>query len=134
MNKKIKLVEEMYTKKENPKFVVGDTVRVLTKIPEGDKIRLHPFEGVVIARKDDGVKSVFTVRKVSFGEGTERVFPLFSPNIERIEIVRKGKVKRAKLYYLREKIGKRATKIEEDETEKLAELAKKQAEKTAEKK
>ncbi len=126
---KIKLVEQRYMKTENPKFGVGDTVRVLTKIPEGDKIRLHPFEGVVIARKDAGIKSVFTVRKVSYGEGAERVFPLFSPNIERIEIVRRGKVKRAKLYYLRQKVGKRASKIEEDETEKMAELAKKQAEK-----
>ncbi|MDD2703642.1 MAG: 50S ribosomal protein L19, partial [Candidatus Omnitrophica bacterium] len=87
---KMKLVEEMYTKKENPKFGVGDTVRVLTKIPEGDKIRLHPVEGVVISRRDAGIKSVFTVRKISFGEGMERVFPLYSPNIERIEVVRRG--------------------------------------------
>ena len=115
---KIRMVEQEYTKKENPKFGVGYTVRVLTKIPEGDKIRLHPFEGVVIAKKDAGVKSVFTVRKVSFGEGIERVFPLYSPNIERIEVVRRGKVKRAKLYYLRQKIGKRATKIEEEKSDK----------------
>jgi len=110
---KIKLIEAAYTKKEMPKFNVGDTVRVLTKIPEGpDKIRLHPFEGVVIAKHGSGTRESFTVRKVSYGEGIERVFPLYSPSIERIELVRSGKVRRAKLYYLRGKIGKRATKIE----------------------
>jgi len=113
---KIKLIEEQYTKKEIPKFNVGDTVRVLVKIPEGeDKVRLHPFEGVVIAQRGSGVKKSFTVRKVSYGEGIERVFPLYSPNIERIEVVRSGKVHRAKLYYLREKLGKRASKIESKE-------------------
>lgn len=111
---KIKLVELAYTKKEIPAFAVGDTVRVMVKIPEGpDKVRLHPFEGVVIARKERGINSSFTVRKVSFGEGIERVFPLYSPTIERIEVIRKGVVKRkrAKLYYLRGKVGKQATKI-----------------------
>ena len=113
---KIKLIESEYIKKEVPKFNVGDTVKVLVKIPEGeDKVRLHPFEGVVIAKKGSGIKDSFTVRKVSYGEGIERVFPLYSPSIERIEIIRSGKVKRAKLYYLRSKIGKRATKIEERE-------------------
>ena len=113
---KIRLIEEQYTKKEIPKFNVGDTVRVLVKIPEGeDKVRLHPFEGVVIAQRGSGVKKSFTVRKVSYGEGIERVFPLYSPNIERIEVVRSGKVHRAKLYYLREKFGKRASKIESEE-------------------
>lgn len=110
---KIKLIESEFTKKEMPKFNVGDTVKVLVKIPEGpDKVRLHPFEGVVIAKKGSGIKENFTVRKVSYGEGIERVFPLYSPSIERIEILRQGKVKRSKLYYLRGKIGKRATKIE----------------------
>ena len=113
---KMKMIEAEYTKKEMPKFNVGDTVKVLVKIPEGtDKVRLHPFEGVVIAKKGSGVRESFTVRKVSYGEGIERVFPLFSPAIERIEIIRSGKVKRAKLYYLRSKVGKRATKIEEQE-------------------
>ena len=113
---KIKLIEETYTKKEVPLFNVGDTVRVLVKIPEGqDKVRLHPFEGIVIAKRGSGTRTSFTVRKVSYGEGIERVFPLYSPRIERIEIIRSGKVKRAKLYYLREKIGKRATKIESKE-------------------
>lgn len=113
---KMKLIEQEYTKKEIPKFNVGDTVKVLVKILEGpDKVRLHPFEGVVIARQGSGVKMSFTVRKVSYGEGIERVFPLYSPNIEKIEVIRSGKVKRAKLYYLRTKVGKRATKIEGQE-------------------
>jgi large subunit ribosomal protein L19 len=95
---------------------VGDTIRVLVKIPEGpDKTRLHPFEGVVIAKRGSGIRQSFTVRKVSYGEGIERVFPLYSPSIERIEVVKPGKVKRAKLYYLRGKVGKRATKIETEE-------------------
>ncbi|MDD5281094.1 MAG: 50S ribosomal protein L19 [Candidatus Omnitrophica bacterium] len=112
----IKAIESGFTKKDMPQFNVGDTVKVLTKIPEGvDKFRLHPFEGVVIAKSGSGIKLNFTVRKVSFGEGIERVFPLYSPSIERIEIIRSGKVKRAKLYYLRSKIGKHATKIESKE-------------------
>ena len=116
MHTKIKNIESEYSKKEMPKFGVGDTVRVLTKIIEGqDKVRLHPFEGVVIAKKGSGVRETFTVRKVSYGEGIERVFPLYSPNIERIERIRSGKVKRAKLFYLRGKLGKRATKIEGEE-------------------
>ncbi|MCK9604252.1 MAG: 50S ribosomal protein L19 [Candidatus Omnitrophica bacterium] len=113
---RIRLMEKEAAKKEVPQFNVGDTVRVLVKIPEGtDKVRLHPFEGVVIAKKGSGIRTNFTVRKVSYGEGIERVFPLYSPGIERIEIVRQGKVKRAKLYYLRGKVGKHATKIESQE-------------------
>jgi len=112
----IKSIEAGFAKKEMPAFNVGDTVKVLTRIPEGpDKFRLHPFEGVVIAKKGSGTKINFTVRKVSFGEGIERVFPLYSPVIDRIELIRSGKVKRAKLYYLRGKIGKHATKIEAKE-------------------
>ena len=113
---KLKMIEAGFARKEMPKFNVGDTVKVLTKIPEGpDKFRLHPFEGVVIAKSGSGGKINFTVRKVSFGEGIERVFPLYSPAIERIEIIRSGKVRRAKLYYLRSKVGKHATKIENSE-------------------
>ncbi|MFH1577467.1 MAG: 50S ribosomal protein L19 [Candidatus Omnitrophota bacterium] len=108
---KIKLIEQEYTKKEVPSFKVGDTVKVMTKIREGDKMRLHPFEGIVIARKGRGYKTSFTVRKISYGEGVERVFPLHSPRVERIEILRQGKVKRAKLYYLRGRVGKAATKV-----------------------
>ena len=108
----IKSIEAEFTKKEMPAINVGDTVKVLTRIPEGpDKFRLHPFEGVIIATSGTGIKMNFTVRKVSSGEGVERVFPLYSPVIERIEIIRMGKVRRAKLYYLRGKIGKHATKI-----------------------
>lgn len=108
---KIKMIESEYAKKEVPEFKVGDTVKVMVKIPEADKVRLHPFEGIVIAKQGSGIKASFTVRKVSYGEGIERVFPLYSPSIERIEVVRKGKTKRAKLYYLRGKIGKEATDI-----------------------
>lgn len=110
---KMQLIESQSLKKELPKFNIGDTVKVLTRIYESqDKVRLHPFEGVVIARGGRGVNENFTVRKVSYGEGIERVFPLHSPNIERVEVIKSGKVKRAKLYYLRGKVGKRATKIE----------------------
>ena len=110
---KLKLIEQEYVKKEVPAINVGDTVKVLVKIKEGaDKARLHPFEGVVIAKKGSGTKANFTVRKVSYGEGIERIFPLYSPIIDHIEVIRSGKVKRAKLYYLRSKVGKRATRIE----------------------
>jgi large subunit ribosomal protein L19 len=115
----IKSIEAGFTKKEMPAINVGDTVKVMTRIPEGpDKFRLHPFEGVVIAKSGSGSKVNFTVRKVSSGEGVERVFPLYSPVIERIEMIRLGKVKRAKLYYLRGKVGKHATKIASQEEEK----------------
>jgi len=109
---KIKLIEQEYTKKEYPKFGVGDTVKVMTKIPEGDKVRLHPFEGIVISVKGRGTNSGFTVRKVSSGEGVERVFMLYSPNIERIEVIKRGKVQRSKLYYLRQRTGKSASKVD----------------------
>jgi large subunit ribosomal protein L19 len=112
----IKSIEAGFIKKEMPEINVGDTVKVMTRIAEGaDKFRLHPFEGVVIAKCGSGTKTNFTVRKVSSGEGVERVFPLYSPVIERIEIIRSGKVKRAKLYYLRSKVGKHATKIDSKE-------------------
>ena len=122
---KLKMIEQAMTKKEMPKFEVGDTVKVMTKIPEGpDKVRLHPFEGVVIAKQGSGIRIAFTVRKVSYGEGIERVFPLNSPNIDSIEVVRSGKVRQAKLYYLRDKIGKRATKIEEKEPKEPKKISK----------
>ena len=114
---KMKMIEAEHTKKEIPKFNIGDTLKVMVKIPEGpDKVHLHPCEGVVIAKNGSGMRANFTLRKVSFGEGIERVFPLYTPSIERIEVVRTGKVKRAKLYYLRQKVGKRATKIETKES------------------
>jgi large subunit ribosomal protein L19 len=128
---KIRLIEQEYAKKEVPLFNVGDTVKVMVKILEADKVRLHPFEGVVIAKHGSGTRVNFTVRKVSYGEGIERVFPLYSPSIDHIEVIRSGKVKRAKLYYLRGKVGKRATKIE-GEKEKLAQVpTEAQAEKKA---
>lgn len=108
----IKMIEDDLKNKKIPKLNVGDTVKVMTKIPEGDKVRLHPFEGVIIAKKGSGTRMSFTVRKVSYGEGIERIFSIYSPVIERIDVLRRGKVERAKLYYLRGKIGKRATKID----------------------
>jgi large subunit ribosomal protein L19 len=91
-----------------PDFAPGDTLRVNVKIKEGDKERVQAFEGVCIARSNKGVDSNFTVRKLSYGEGVERVFPLYSPRIDSIEIVRRGRVRRAKLYYLRGRTGKSA--------------------------
>ena len=94
--------------KEIPVFRPGDTVRVGVKVVEGERTRIQNYEGVVIARSNKGIGSNFTVRKMSFGEGVERVFPLYSPNVESITVVRKGVVRRAKLYYLRGLTGKRA--------------------------
>lgn len=107
----VKAVEERYKRELKP-FNVGDTVRVFTKVIEGDKERLQPFEGVVIARKGSGILATFMVRKISFGVGVERVFPLHSPNVDSIEVLRSGSVRRAKLFYLRDKKGKE-TKIKE---------------------
>ncbi len=93
---------------EIPEFRPGDTVRVGVKVIEGERSRVQAYEGVCIARANKGINSNFTVRKMSFGEGVERVFPLYSPNIDSITVVRKGVVRRAKLYYLRGRTGKRA--------------------------
>ena len=112
MDERIMKIEATYMTQKYPAFNVGDTVKIMTKIAEGEKTRLHPFEGLVIARKGRGISQNFTVRKVSYGEGTERIFPIYSPEIDSITVVRRGKVRRAKLYYLRKKIGKHATKIE----------------------
>ena len=112
MDKYTKLVEAEHLKKGIPQFDVGDTVDVLVKIVEEGKTRAQTFEGIVIARKGSGLGETFTVRKISYGEGVERVFPLHTPSIERIVIIKRGDVKRAKLYYLKTKVGK-ATKIEE---------------------
>ena len=111
---KMKMIEEQFMKKNIPEFGVGDTVKVMTKRAEGDKTRLHPFEGVIISVKKQGIRSSFTVRRISFGEGVERVFPFYSPNIERIEVMKHAKAGRSKLYYLRGRIGKAATKVEEE--------------------
>lgn len=91
-----------------PEFAPGDTVKVNVKVREGERERLQAFEGVCIARKGGGLHESFTVRKISFGEGVERVFPIYSPLVDSIEVIRRGKVRRAKLYYLRERRGKSA--------------------------
>ncbi|MCQ4159596.1 50S ribosomal protein L19 [Roseomonas sp. GC11] len=91
-----------------PAFSAGDTVRVMVKVVEGERTRTQAYEGVVIARSNKGVHSNFTVRKLSYGEGVERVFPLYSPNVAEIAVLRRGKVRRAKLYYLRGRTGKSA--------------------------
>ena len=99
-------------KEQLPAFNIGDTVNVAVKIREGDKERIQNFEGTVIARKGGGVAETFTVRRISYGVGVERVFPLHSPNVAGITVVRKGRVRRAKLYYLRGRVGK-AAKVKE---------------------
>lgn len=101
-------VQKLVEKRRVPEFSPGDTLRVNVKVVEGTRERVQAYEGVCIARKNAGVNSSFTVRKISYGEGVERVFPLYSPRIDSIELVRKGDVRRAKLYYLRELRGKRA--------------------------
>ena len=101
-------VAKLEAERPVPKFGPGDSVRVLVKVVEGSRERVQTFEGVCIARSNDGLNSSFTVRKISYGEGVERVFPLYSPNITEIEVVRRGAVRRAKLYYLRGRTGKRA--------------------------
>ena len=101
-----KQIAKLTSKKNIPTFRPGDTLRVTIKIAEGERSRLQVYEGVCIARKNNSINSKFTVRKVSHGEGVERVFPLFSPIIDKIEVIKKGHVKRAKLYYLRERTGK----------------------------
>ena len=101
-------ISKLTTEREVPEFDAGDTLRVHVKVVEGTRERVQVFEGVCIARKNSGLNSAFTVRKISYGEGVERVFPLYSPRIEKIEVIRRGAVRRAKLYYLRELRGKKA--------------------------
>ena len=107
-------IEKLTGKKRIPTFRTGATLKVTLRITEGDKSRLQAFEGMCIARKNNSVNSNFTVRKLSHGEGVERVFPLFGPMIEKIEVVRKGDVRRAKLYYLRDRTGKKARIADRD--------------------
>ena len=103
---------EKYKKAEPPVVAVGDTVRVHLKVKEGNRERIQVFEGTVIAKKHGGIEETFTVRRVSYGVGVEKVFPVHAPSIEKIELVRHGKVRRAKLYYLRSRVGK-AAKVKE---------------------
>ena len=118
-----KQIEKLTGKKRIPTFRPGDTLKVTIRITEGDKSRLQAFEGMCIARKNNSVNSNFTVRKLSHGEGVERVFPLFSPMLEKIEVIRKGDVKRAKLYYLRDRTGKRARIADRDRGEEVDQYA-----------
>ena len=108
----VDVLEKEQIKTEAPSFNIGDTVKVHYKIVEGEKERIQVYEGVVIAKKNGSIRETFTVRRISFGIGVERVFPVHSPNIAKIEVVRRGKVRRSKLYYLRERTGK-AAKVKE---------------------
>ena len=112
MNEIIKNIEAAQLKNNIPDFNVGDTVRVYAKVVEGEKERLQMFEGVVIKRQNGGIRETFTVRRIASGVGVERTWPLHSPRIDRIGLVRKGVVRRAKLYYLRDRVGK-AAKVKE---------------------
>src|SRR6185295_19354201 len=102
------LLAEMKTKAQVPEFSPGDTLRVHVKVKEGQRERTQAYEGICIARKNAGLNSSFTVRKISFGEGVERVFPVYGPIIDKVEVVRRGRVRRAKLYYLRDRRGRAA--------------------------
>jgi large subunit ribosomal protein L19 len=114
-----KIEKEQY-RKEALNFRVGDSVRVHTKVVEGDKERIQIFSGVVIGRRGHGLNEMFTVRRISYGEGVERVFPVHSPRVEKVEVERHGDVRRAKLTYLRKRLGKGATLVKEREKEKAA--------------
>ena len=112
MNPIIEQIEKESMKSSITPFNIGDTVKVFVKVVEGDKERIQAYEGVCIAKKGSGIRETFTVRRISFGIGVERTFPLHSPRIDKIEVVRKGRVRRAKLYYLRDRQGK-AAKVKE---------------------
>ena len=112
MNEIIRQIENEQLKKEVPSFNVGDTVRVYAKIKEGNRERVQMFEGVVLKRQHGGARETFTVRRISYGVGVEKTWPLHSPIIDKIEVIRRGKVRRARLYYLRGRIGK-AAKVKE---------------------
>ncbi len=112
----IKALEAEQLKKDIPPFNIGDSIRVSVRVEEGDKTRTQLFEGIVISRQGSGIRENFTVRRISFGEGVERNFPLHSPTVQKIELVRTGKVRRAKLYYLRKQTGKKG-RIEEGKRE-----------------
>ena len=113
-------IEALAAKSNLPDFTHGDTVKVWVKVREGEKERLQAYEGVVIARTGTGLNESFTVRKISYGEGVERVFPVLSPNVDRVEVLKRGKVRRAKLYYLRGLRGKSARITEKQENRQAA--------------
>lgn len=108
----IKAIEQEQIKQDAENFHIGDTVKVSFKIVEGNTERIQAYEGIVIAKNNSGIRRTFTVRKISYGVGVERIFPLHSPRVEKIEVLRRGRVRRAKLYYLRDKVGK-AAKVSE---------------------
>ena len=112
----LKSVDDQNLRSDLPAFDVGDTIKMKIKVQEGEKSRLHPFEGTVIRKTGRGSKATFTVRKISFGEGVERIFPLHSPVITNLEVMSKGVVKRSKLYYLRDRIGK-AARVKRQQTQ-----------------
>jgi len=112
----IKDIEQKNLRSDLPKFEVGDTVKMRIKVQEADKVRVHPFEGTIIRKTGRGIKGTFTVRKISFGEGVERIFPLHSPIIDSLKIMNKGIVKRSKLYYLRQRVGK-GTRVKRQQTQ-----------------
>ena len=105
---KVQWMDAPQVRKDIPIFDVGDTIKMKIKVKEADKVRIHPFEGTVIRKAGRGLASSFTVRKISFGEGVERTFPVNSPVIDKIEVVSRGLIQRAKLYYLRDRLGKKA--------------------------
>ena len=108
----LKLMPQDCIKEQKPELAIGSTVRVYVKIREGERERVQMFEGTVIAKRGSGVSETFTVRRISYGVGIERVFPVNSPNVEKVELVRNGRVRRSKLYYLRDRVGK-AAKVKE---------------------
>ena len=108
----VKILSEQYMKKELPEMNVGDTVRIMVRVKEGNRERTQAFEGTIIAKKHGGINETITVRRISYGVGCEKVFPVHSPSIVSVETVRRGKVRRAKLYYLRDRLGK-AAKVKE---------------------
>ena len=112
MNEIIRSIEAKQIRSDRPQFNVGDTVRVWVKVVEGNRERLQAFEGTVIAKRNGGIRETFTVRRVSYGIGVERTFPINSPRVDHVDVIRRGKVRRAKLYYLRSRQGK-AAKIKE---------------------
>jgi large subunit ribosomal protein L19 len=116
-------IETLQYRKAAVEFTVGDSVRVHTKVVEGDKERIQVFSGVVIGRRGHGLNEMFTVRRISYGEGVERVFPVHSPRVEKVEVERKGRTRRAKLTYLRKRLGRGATLVKERETRTAAAVA-----------
>ncbi|MBE2284206.1 MAG: 50S ribosomal protein L19 [Prosthecobacter sp.] len=123
MSKIIEKINQEQVKKEVAAFNVGDTVKVHTRVVEGDKERIQIFAGIVIARKGHGINEAFTVRKISYGEGVERVFPLHSPKVAKIEVTKSGRVRRARLHYLRKRQGKEAMSVKDQTQQQTAEAA-----------